>query len=1049
MTQDLIDLAYQDAELERHGHFTLAVEKAQEKLKKFQLPDPRYYITQMIQALLASGSTTIQVESSELQVWIRFDGPGYQQAELEHITDAVFESGKDRSRDRLRELALGLLSVQGLRPREVKITSQGSSWSKSGKVQPAKAGVQEIWIHHSRGNTNEDEILRQQCQSCAADISFNGSLISSQYASNKTSCPWPNFRFEGNGFRGAFGIAYGDIKASSLVLTRHGVVFSRRHEERIKPALVVELEHEHLRKNASQSDVVEDQNYTNMLAELQKVQLEFALQLSTQRTPPYQAQQVYSYLGEVAFRAVGQKLLRVNLEELGQLERKLVTAPFFLCSDNCRRNALELWQAMHRDGVLYYSAEKRLNFSDPKSPILSLSDTGAFLMKEVYPQLTPLPSANQGTWMHALAAAKQRKSQKLPPVLASRTVNSPKARMRIVILDDLQGGLDDPGTSPLDLYWVADDRVSSVHHLNHTPLSFAILSEQNLRVDNAGVEKVLTLHVEPLYLSLAQGLEEGQLKSPARIGALAKVAHYLAWKFSSLVEAFEFPEWCERRIFFTVNEQPVSLADMRAWLQVYPTLVATYGAAVSQEDFALQITPPLFHALREILGAERFLLCELADPKLLERGQQSGLSRAASAGVQVVEVVDEDQELEAIRQEIEAAKSGGLRAAKDDQIDEEAVIQSLGLKTFESGGKVQAPSLPVFVKDCLKASESTGTRWITKFQLAGLDGQLLVHEGAFPRPLQPDTLWVKVADNDPVAFSTQFLGVSGWLYIPPHWRAEANLGLSVISPDDSPVGAEWPMPELPFDLGMASVQQEFVWTVRRLYKLAAQHLTRPDGRPLLDLWSRRLLKMMIWDPGWTLASELSWFRQVPFFSNLEGQFFDLESLQYQSADKTLYWVGLESGRAPHPRETLRLLPPLNAEVLQSWLKRPLEKAQLLVDDQPAQQLLAELRQQLVKTCQEGDCPLQPDWLDGLDFGEPTRWFRGPRKYFIEHEAGSGQTRLNPADNMFPTLFRHRSHWNERIPVLSSAIYTAINRALHEVEDEHEMAYLEAMLRLLS
>ena len=126
MTPDLVELIEEDALLVRQGHFTLAVEKAQEKLKKFQLPDPRYYITQLAQALLANQALRIQVLIDGLNLKIEFDGPGYSHDELERISDAVFESGKNRQRDRIRELALGLLSVQALSPREVSISSQGS-----------------------------------------------------------------------------------------------------------------------------------------------------------------------------------------------------------------------------------------------------------------------------------------------------------------------------------------------------------------------------------------------------------------------------------------------------------------------------------------------------------------------------------------------------------------------------------------------------------------------------------------------------------------------------------------------------------------------------------------------------------------------------------------------------------------------------------------------------------------------------------------------------------------------------------------------------------
>ena len=115
------DFVFLNATPSDRGSFSLATEKALAKLEKFQLPDPAFFILQWIQALVASGAETITMEYEEstlqnkFELTITFDGPGYTRTEVDALYDHVFRSGRDRSVDRLRELALGWLSGRCLK----------------------------------------------------------------------------------------------------------------------------------------------------------------------------------------------------------------------------------------------------------------------------------------------------------------------------------------------------------------------------------------------------------------------------------------------------------------------------------------------------------------------------------------------------------------------------------------------------------------------------------------------------------------------------------------------------------------------------------------------------------------------------------------------------------------------------------------------------------------------------------------------------------------------------------------------------------------------
>ena len=259
-------------------------------------------------------------------------------------------------------------------------------------------------------------------------------------------------------------------------------------------------------------------------------------------------------------------------------------------------------------------------------------------------------------------------------------------------------------------------------------------------------------------------------------------------------------------------------------------------------------------------------------------------------------------------------------------------------------------------------------------------------------------------------------------------------------------GESWPLPALPFDLGSASLHLDLIWAVRRLFKGAAQHFAGQARETVPSVWLRRMSQYLLWDEGWAAATPESWFVRIPLFQNLASQNLDLHELREFAGP--LMWAGLGAGQVADPYKTVRLNPPFELTDLERLLGRGLEQAELVVEEKKEQQLLAELKQFLVQTCQRSRSPLEPEWVEGLRFGEPTRWFGGPRKYFIKHEADEALTRLNPADAIFIRLFREQKDWERKVPVLASAVYTAINRALDDVNDDHELAYLEAMLAQL-
>jgi hypothetical protein len=1031
MTQDLLDLLQEGAELVRHSQFSLAVEKAQEKLKKFQLPDPRYYIAQILQALLASGAQHIGVHISGNSVRVTFDGLGYSQNELKNLTDAVFESGKNRDRDRIREMALGLLSVQALKPKEVTLCSGGFRWNKNLKVlESCAADLQEFCVVHRRGDADEEKILRQVAQSCRAKIRINGHVVCNLEGALVTSCPWPNFSFRGNGFSGAFGISYGNTECTTLALTRYGVVFSRRQESRIQPPLVVEMEHSALRKNASQSDVVEDESYTQMLADLQKVQLEFALKLASQRLPPYQAGNVFDYLREIVLQNITPEMLELPEAALDELETRLLKAPL-LAGANGRRYSLRDLQLFQ---PVFYLNQMVRSGNLPEITLL-LPDKDVARMNNLFP-IHPLQSGEHQRQRNLL---EQQSSQAKPQALVMSRLGSGSKSFELALLKAPAPNAE------IFHYRCQGLRVEATQSLGRGKLHWAIFSQSNFDQKQLGT---LQPAIEALYEQIPSRLQaEGRrgFKMPLQ----QRLAEYLMFKHGSLALALAETKWRELRIFSTCLGAGVSILDLQAWLEVYPQVIASHSPlATCQEDHALLLSPEWLAALQQMFSKEKVWLASLSQPHILERTQQGGLSQAALKGVERVKQQDEDEELAAIRREIEGAQQGALQVDEEQPLDAEAVLNFLRIEQPQPS----APEVPEFARQCLAATASLNTRWLSRFQLPGLQGQVLMHSGSLPSPLQAEHLLVNVADNDPVAYPLAFLGMSGWLQIPPNWPVPESLEeIQRVTPDSrSNLGGEISQENIdwPFDLGQPSLHLDLLWATRRLYKFGAQHLGMASPMdPQAALWKRPLSLYLLWDDGWALSCRESWFGRLPLWSNWRGHWRSLNHWRNQPGD--LFCAPLSGGSVALPEQTIRLLPPFSREKLEAWLARPLSAPELISGQQEQDQLLTQLKEHLVQSCQLAGCPLEPSWLDGLHFGEPSRWILGPRKYFIAHQPAQASTRLNPASPTLRKLVAEPQNWPSQTPVLASAIYTAINRALDEVEDAHELAYLQAMLSQLA
>jgi len=114
--EKLIDSLRQEGESGGAGFFTLDSKKAREKMKKYQLVHPYFYVLEVIQAAVASGAAAIDIYIDSDDFRISFGGAPYRREELENIYSSLFLSQKDAQLERLRKLAIGLNSLRSSIP---------------------------------------------------------------------------------------------------------------------------------------------------------------------------------------------------------------------------------------------------------------------------------------------------------------------------------------------------------------------------------------------------------------------------------------------------------------------------------------------------------------------------------------------------------------------------------------------------------------------------------------------------------------------------------------------------------------------------------------------------------------------------------------------------------------------------------------------------------------------------------------------------------------------------------------------------------------------
>ncbi|MEZ4382280.1 MAG: hypothetical protein R3A79_13090 [Nannocystaceae bacterium] len=266
-----------DGDVDSQGRFTLDPAKAREKMRRFQLADPRRYVLELVQAARLRGATRIDFRIDADDMWMRFDGRPFRAEELESLYSSLFADGDDPDLQALRQLALGLNAAMGMAPKRAQIHSGDAAMElrvdgedriaanrkpDDGTLihvkQAARLGLILDFFRNAFGRLGEERHIIERCAYAGIDITLDGRPVSA--AKRSLGGAVVELEFASGERRGIVGLRDSDA-AAELRLVKDGVWISSEALSDELPGMLFVVEDPRLRKDVSQAKIVHDASY--------------------------------------------------------------------------------------------------------------------------------------------------------------------------------------------------------------------------------------------------------------------------------------------------------------------------------------------------------------------------------------------------------------------------------------------------------------------------------------------------------------------------------------------------------------------------------------------------------------------------------------------------------------------------------------------------------------------------------------------------------------------------------------------------------------------
>lgn len=103
--------------------FSVARQRAIQKMREFALSDPYHYVLELIQAAVANQATHVDLQISSRDFVLSYVGGGFAEFELTQLFDYLFASKQDFAHSDLRQLAVGVNALMFFEPELIVIES--------------------------------------------------------------------------------------------------------------------------------------------------------------------------------------------------------------------------------------------------------------------------------------------------------------------------------------------------------------------------------------------------------------------------------------------------------------------------------------------------------------------------------------------------------------------------------------------------------------------------------------------------------------------------------------------------------------------------------------------------------------------------------------------------------------------------------------------------------------------------------------------------------------------------------------------------------------
>lgn len=271
--------------------FTIDRGLAREKLARFRLSEPHQYVTELLQAAVASGATRVDVDLDADDVWIRFDGRGFTRQDFELLYEPSDAEDDPAVAVARKQLGLGLTLALAVRPKYIRVVSSGPDGSAELEIAPDQAdrfdereqACEGTSIHLRRplsprlvakaaqkvlGTLPEERLIRERCRFGPVEITLNGESVVQPDALPAVET---RVELEGPDFCGVVGfVPFGD-RPGEVRVVRHGVLVDTLEGELAGPqGLLAVVRADGVQRDLSLEKIQQDDAFKGLLQTLQR-----------------------------------------------------------------------------------------------------------------------------------------------------------------------------------------------------------------------------------------------------------------------------------------------------------------------------------------------------------------------------------------------------------------------------------------------------------------------------------------------------------------------------------------------------------------------------------------------------------------------------------------------------------------------------------------------------------------------------------------------------------------------------------------------------------